>query len=58
MTGVLVSMDPSHKEFVDPDGTSIVHVVKGLYGLIETAKLWYDKLSREDASQCRFIQRR
>jgi hypothetical protein len=45
MTGVLVSMDPSHREFVNPDGTSIVHVVKGLYGLIEAAKLWYDKLS-------------
>jgi hypothetical protein len=45
MTGVLVKLDPSYKEFVNPDGTCVVDVVKGLYGLIEAAKLWYNKLS-------------
>jgi hypothetical protein len=37
MTGVLVSLDPSYKEFVNEDGTCVVRVVKGLYGLIEAA---------------------
>jgi hypothetical protein len=33
MTGVIVSLDPSYKEFVNEDGTYVVQVVKGLYGL-------------------------
>jgi hypothetical protein len=45
MTGVLASLDPSYKELVNEDGTCVVQVVKGLYGLVEAAKLWYDKLS-------------
>jgi hypothetical protein len=45
MTGLLVSLDPSYKEFVNEEGTCLVQVVKGLYGLIEAAKLWYNKLS-------------
>jgi hypothetical protein len=45
MTGVLVIVDLSYKEFVIGDGTSVVQVVKGLYELIEAAKQCYDKLS-------------
>jgi hypothetical protein len=44
-TDVLVSLDPSYKEFVNEDGTCVVQVVKGLCGVIEAVKLWYDKLS-------------
>ena len=39
MTQVLIKLDPSYKESVQPDGTCVVQVVKGLYGLIESAKL-------------------
>jgi hypothetical protein len=45
MTGVLVKLDQKYKSYVNQDGTVIVQVIRGLYGLIEAAKLWYDKLT-------------
>jgi hypothetical protein len=45
MTEVLITIDPGYQQFVAKDGTCVVKVVKGLYGLIQAAKLWYDKLT-------------
>ena len=44
-TAVLTKLEPSYQKFVKQDGTCVVQVMKGLYGLIESAKLWYDKLT-------------
>jgi hypothetical protein len=41
----MVQLDPSTESYVDPSGVMYVKVVKGLYGLQESAKLWYDTLS-------------
>jgi hypothetical protein len=45
MTGVLTKLKPDYRKYVNQNGTCVVRVVKGLYGLIEAAKLWFDKLS-------------
>jgi hypothetical protein len=44
-TKVLISLRPEWAEFVEPDGTMLVLLVGGLYGLPQAAKLWYDKLA-------------
>jgi hypothetical protein len=36
---------PEYKEYVNLDGTVCVILKKALYGLVESSKLWYDKLS-------------
>jgi hypothetical protein len=36
---------PEYKEYVNSDGTVCVILKKALYGLVESSKLWYDKLS-------------
>ena len=43
---VLAKYDPSMAPFLRKDGTMIVRLKRGLYGLIESARLWYDHLSR------------
>jgi hypothetical protein len=42
---IMVEMDPSVKGFLNPDGSLYVRIVKALYGLQESAKLWYELLS-------------
>jgi hypothetical protein len=44
-TAVLIKMKPEWREYVAADGTMLVLLVGGLYGLPQAAKLWYDKLS-------------
>jgi hypothetical protein len=34
-------------KYVDDKGTCIVKLKKALYGCVESAKLWYDKVSRD-----------
>jgi hypothetical protein len=41
---LMVEMDPEVKRFVEPHGTVVVKINKALYGLQESAKLWYDTL--------------
>jgi hypothetical protein len=45
LTSVLVEIDPSYKKFVNKNGTCVVRLNKALYGCVESARLWYDKLS-------------
>ena len=41
---IVVRVDPSAKEFVDEKGQLYVRLVKALYGLVQSAKIWYDCL--------------
>jgi hypothetical protein len=44
LTSVLVEIDPSYEQFVTKNGTCVVKLNKALYGCVESARLWYDKL--------------
>jgi Reverse transcriptase (RNA-dependent DNA polymerase) len=44
---VLTSLDPSYKKFVNANGTCVVKLKKALYGCVESAKLWYEKISTD-----------
>jgi hypothetical protein len=45
ITRILCELDESHKEAVRPDGTSVVQLIKALYGCIESSKLWGEELT-------------
>ena len=44
---VLCKIDPKYKEFLRKDGTMVVRLKRALYGCVESARLWYDKLCRD-----------
>ena len=43
---LMVELDGSYMEFLEDDGSMIVQVTKALYGLQQSAKLWYETLMR------------
>ena len=46
LTSILVRLKPHLKEYVDPlTGTMVVQILKALYGLVQSAALWFDALS-------------
>ena len=47
LTNVLISIDKSYIKYVNDKGTCIVKLKKALYGCVESAKLWYDKISND-----------
>ena len=47
LTDVLISIDKSYMKYVNDKGTCIVKLKKALYGCVESAKLWYDKISHD-----------
>jgi hypothetical protein len=47
LTEVLISIDKSYNKYVNDKGTCIVKLKKALYGCVESAKLWYDKISHD-----------
>ena len=47
LTNVLISIDKSYMKYVNDKGTCIVKLKKALYGCVESAKLWYDKISHD-----------
>jgi len=47
LTSVLLELDPSYQQYVRKDGTCIVQLTKALYGTIQAAKAWYDKISTD-----------
>ena len=47
LTNVLISIDKSYIKYVNDKGTCIVKLKKALYGCVESARLWYDKLSHD-----------
>ena len=42
LAAILVELDPSLAQYLRPNGTLLVRLVKALYGTVEAAKLWYD----------------
>jgi len=65
LTPLLINLDPTIKDCVLPDGSTVVRLVKALYGLQESALLWYEtisstlindlKFSRSEADKCIFV---
>ena len=47
LTDVLISIGKSYLKYVKEIGTCIVKLKKALYGCVESAKLWYDKISHD-----------
>ena len=43
-TGLIVEAMPEYANFVRPNGTMILKVEKAMYGLVESAWLWYKEL--------------
>jgi len=46
MTALLVECDPNLSSFVQSDGSLVCRLKKALYGCIQAAKLWNEKLSK------------
>ena len=40
-------LDNSYQKYVNEKGTVVVKLKKALYGCVESAKLWYDKISSD-----------
>jgi Reverse transcriptase (RNA-dependent DNA polymerase) len=47
LTNVLISINKSYKKFQNSNGTCVVKLKKALYGCVESAKMWYDKISND-----------
>ena len=47
LTSILVSIDKSYQKYVNEKGTVVVKLKKALYRCVESAKLWYDKISSD-----------
>jgi hypothetical protein len=45
MVQYMKEIDPSIVDYIQEDGTVIVQLIKALYGLQESAKLWYQEVS-------------
>jgi hypothetical protein len=43
-TSILVKIRPEYAPYVREDGTLLMSLEKALYGLVQAARLWYDKL--------------
>ena len=52
LTSVLVQIDPSYSTYVQKNGTCVVRLKKALYGCVESAAMWYKKLSSDLLSLC------
>lgn len=42
---ILCGIDPSYTEFLNPDGSIVVHLTKALYGCVRSSMLWFQTLS-------------
>ena len=45
-TKLIVEAMPEYQDYVRPNGTMILKVMKAMYGLVESAWLWYKELER------------
>ena len=45
LSDILISCDKSYEQYQNTNGTIVVQLLKALYGCVESAKLWYDKIS-------------
>ena len=46
-TGLIVKAMPEYQRYVRPNGTIILRVKKAMYGLVESAWLWYKELEKQ-----------
>jgi hypothetical protein len=44
LAALLITVDKSYEEYLEKDGTMLVKLNRALYGLVESAKLWYEHL--------------
>jgi histone deacetylase 1/2 len=44
---VLVKIDPTYRKFMDRSGRVTVRLKRALYGCVESARLWYEKVSKD-----------
>ena len=47
LTAALIQIDATYIKYMNNNGTCIVKLEKALYGCVESAKLWYNKLSSD-----------
>lgn len=47
VAGLMVEIDSKAKDFLQQDGSMFVKIKRGLYGLQESAKLWYETLAKD-----------
>ena len=47
LTYVLIQIDPTFSKYVQANGTCVVRLNKVLYGCVESAAMWYDKISND-----------
>ena len=45
-TGIIIKTHPEYKDYALPNGTMILRVDKAMYGLVESAWLWYKELEK------------
>ena len=45
-TAIIIKTHPEYKDFALPNGTMILRVDKAMYGLVESAWLWYKELEK------------
>jgi len=45
VTNILVNIIPEYKKFRDDKGRILVSIEKAMYGLVQSAKLWYDTIT-------------
>ena len=55
MTDMLCGIDPSFREFVNSDGSIVVHLNKALYGCVRSSMLWYQTLT-SFLVECGYVQ--
>jgi hypothetical protein len=47
LAALLIMIDKSYEEYLEKDGTMLVKLNRALYGLVESAKLWYEHLKSD-----------
>ena len=46
-TGLIIKAMPEYGKFIRPNGTMLLRVKKAMYGLVESAWLWYQELAKQ-----------
>jgi len=46
LTDILAQIDPSVKQFITSNGSIVLQLLRALYGLLESAKLWNERITK------------
>jgi len=55
LVNILVNICPSYKRFKDSYGKMLVQIDKAMYGLVQSAKLWYDTITGVLSSEMTYL---